>query len=147
MRCACGIYLLCPKLQPLKVNSRIFFVLLQAWTLALLGRCHVIAGEAVTAEGLLRAALDGFKTVGGEEGSANSISNVAGRAPVAAGPLLFSSPLHPFSKANALRAFSELLMNWEKRESEGGQVQRQAEQVRRVVYFVFILLPRQEPSQ
>lgn len=100
-----------------------------AWTLALLGRCHVIAGEAVTAEGLLRAALDGFKTVGGEEGSANSISNVAGRAPVAAGPLLFSSPLHPFSKANALRAFSELLMNWEKRESEGGQVQRQAEQV------------------
>ncbi|CAN0272650.1 unnamed protein product, partial [Ectocarpus sp. 8 AP-2014] len=69
-----------------------------AWTLSLLARCHVAAGEAVTAEGLFRAALDSLQV---------------------ALPLLFASPLHPYTKAATLRGYSELLLQWEKREAEG----------------------------
>lgn len=99
----------------------------QVWTLALLGRCHLVAGEAVTAEGLLRAALDGLGTVG-EEARGTSATNLVGG--LTASPLdLFPSPLHPFSKAESLRAYSELLMQWEKREAEGEGVLRRAEKV------------------
>lgn len=132
-RCALVARFLCTQsYNPLMSTSINVFVFVQAWTLALLGRCHLVAGEAVTAEGLLRAALDGFETVGREEGSTGSDSRGIGGALVVAGPILFPSPLHPFSKADTLRAFSELLMDWEKRESEGERVLRQAEQVRRV---------------
>lgn len=35
-----------------------------AWMLVLLGQCQLIAGEAITAEGLMHAALDGLQSTG-----------------------------------------------------------------------------------
>lgn len=96
----------------------------QAWTLALLGRCHLVAGEAVTAEGLMRAALDGLQNA--RENDSNTAVGGRGMVP---GTLVFPSPLHIFSQANSLRAYSELLMQWEKREAEGERVALQAERV------------------
>ncbi|CAB1098815.1 unnamed protein product [Ectocarpus sp. CCAP 1310/34] len=98
-----------------------------AWTLSLLARCHVAAGEAVTAEGLFRAALDSL------QGIAEEVDDGIARSQRSAGavalPLLFASPLHPYTKAATLRGFSELLLQWEKREAEGEVVARQAEKV------------------
>lgn len=99
----------------------------QAWTLSLLARCHVAAGEAVTAEGLFRAALDSL------QGIAEEVDDGIARSQRPAGavalPLLFASPLHPYTKAATLRGYSELLLQWEKREAEGEVVARQAEKV------------------
>eukprot|EP00904_Undaria_pinnatifida_P011212 jgi/Undpi1/7220/HiC_scaffold_22.g09693.m1 len=98
-----------------------------AWTLGLLARCHFVAGEAVTAEGLFRAALDGL--AGAAEESQNG-GIVGGRRPgEAAIAVVIASPIHPYSKAATLRAYSELLTKWEKREAEGETVTRRAEAV------------------
>lgn len=91
------------------------------WTLALLARCYLAAGKAVTAEGLFRAALDGSCSVGEQKSEAASM------------PILFSSPIHPYSKAATLRGYSELLLQWENREAEGENVARQAETVSQVL--------------
>lgn len=98
---------------------------IQAWTLGLVARCHLIAGEAVTAEGLFRAALEGV----GEE-SANGGIVRDSRSGAAAMSVLFASPIHAYSKAATLRAYSQLLLQWEKRETEGDIIARRAETVR-----------------
>lgn len=90
-----------------------------------------MAGEAVTAEGLLRAAVDGFGGVGEDGVDSNVV--VGGQA--AAGTIIFPSPLHSFSKAGALRAYSELLAQWEKREAEGEGLLRRAEKVGKIHFF------------
>lgn len=117
---------LLPRGSSLKSPIAYFFVAPKAWTLSLLGRCHLVAGEAVTAEGLFRAALDGLPGVAEE---ADDIAKSQRSAGVVAPPVLFASPLHPFSKAAMLRGYSELLMQWEKREAEGEVTARQAETV------------------
>ncbi|CAM9705322.1 unnamed protein product [Scytosiphon promiscuus] len=94
-----------------------------AWTLCLLARCHLAAGEAVTAEGLFRAALDGMQGIAEEADGDNAMSQ---RPMGAVAPaILFASPLHPYSKAAMLRGYSELLLQWEKREAEGEIIERQ----------------------
>lgn len=91
-----------------------------------MARCHLVAGEAVTAEGLFRAALDGLPGVAEE---ADDIAKSQRSAGAVALPVLFASPLHPYSKAAMLRGYSELLMQWEKREAEGEATARQAKTV------------------
>lgn len=104
-----------------------FFYFRQAWTLGLLARCHFVAGEAVTAEGLYRAALDGLEGVA-EDSQSGGI--VGGQRPgEAAMAVVVASPIHPYSKAATLRGYSELLGQWEKREAEGETVTRRAEAV------------------
>eukprot|EP00752_Nemacystus_decipiens_P017555 g15732.t1 len=97
-----------------------------AWTLCLLAQCHLVAGEAVTAEGLFRAALDGLPGVAEEAGDIAKSQRSAGTVAL---PVLFASPLHPYSKSAMLRGYSELLMQWEKREAEGEVAARKAENV------------------
>lgn len=86
----------------------------------------MLAGEAVTAEGLLRAALD---ALGALEDS-NPASTLVGGQEVVEGVTLYPSPLHSFSKAAALRVYGDLLMQWEKREVEGQRMLKQAQEVR-----------------
>ena len=102
----------------------------QAWTLGLLARCHLEAGEAVTAEGLFRAALDGLKGVVEEEGDGGGFSERQGQGAGSA-VVLFPSPLHPYSRAATLKAYAGLLSQWENREGEGGIAARRADTVRR----------------
>lgn len=83
-----------------------------------------MAGEAVTAEGLFRAALDGLPGVAEEADDITRSQRSAGAVPL---PVLYASPLHPYSKAAMLRGYSELLMQWEKREAEGEATARRAE--------------------
>lgn len=100
----------------------------------MLARCHFVAGEAVTAEGLFRAALDGL--AGAAEESQNG-GIVGGRRPgEAAIAVVIASPIHPYSKAATLRAYSELLTKWEKREAEGETVTRRAEAVSLLPFYV-----------
>lgn len=80
----------------------------------------------MTSEGLFRAALDGLPGVAEE---ADDVAKSQRPAGAVALPVLFSSPLHPYSKAAMLRGYSELLMQWEKREAEGEVTARQAETV------------------
>eukprot|EP00903_Cladosiphon_okamuranus_P019609 g18034.t1 len=101
-----------------------------AWTLGLLATCHLVAGEAVTAEGLFRAALDGLTGVAEEDGDIAKGHRPAGAVAL---PVLFASPLHPYSKAAMLRGYSELLLQWEKREAEGEATARTAETVESVL--------------
>ncbi len=77
----------------------------------------------MTAEGLFRAALDGLR------GIAEETNDEIVKSQSSAPPILFPSPIHPYSKAATLRGYSELLMQWEKREAEGEIVSRQAETV------------------
>lgn len=93
-------------------QSTAFFILVQLWALTLLGRCFLLNEDAVVAEGLFRSAVDGF---------------AGGR--LEAGPVLFPSPLHPFSEAYAMRALWDLLRMWDKRESEAKQVLGNVEKV------------------
>lgn len=81
----------------------------------------------MTAEGLFRAALDGLRGIAEEANDevAKSQSSSVAVAP----PIMYPSPIHPYSKAATLRGYSELLMQWEKREAEGDIVTRQAETV------------------
>lgn len=81
----------------------------------------------MTAEGLFRAALDGLRGIAEEADDEVLKSQSSGVA--VAHPILFPSPIHPYSKAATLRGYSELLMQWEKREAEGEIVTRQAETV------------------
>ncbi|CAM9243530.1 unnamed protein product [Ascophyllum nodosum] len=99
-----------------------------AWTLGLLARCHLEAGEAVTAEGLFRAALDGLKGVVEEEGDGGGFSERQGQGAGSA-VVLFPSPLHPYSRAATLKAYAGLLSQWENREGEGGIAARRADTV------------------
>lgn len=103
---------------------RIDVLAVQAWTLFLLARCHLTAGEAVTAEGLFRAALDGLQGIAEEvdDGIVGSQRPTGAVAP----SILFASPIHPYSKAAMLQGYSELLLQWEKREAEGEIAARQA---------------------
>lgn len=78
----------------------------------------------MTAEGLFRAALDGLPGVAEDD-----IAKSQRSAGAVALPVLFASPLHPYSKAAMLRGYSELLKQWEKREAEGEITARQAETV------------------
>lgn len=80
----------------------------------------------MTAEGLFRAALDGLPGVA-EEADDIAISQISAGA--VGLPVLFASPLHPYSKTATLRGYSELLMQWEKREAEGEVTARRAEAV------------------
>lgn len=84
-----------------------------------------MTGEAVTAEGLFRAALDGLQGIAEEvdDGLVRSQRSAEAVPP----PILFSSPIHPYSKAAMLQGYSELLLQWEKREAEGEIAARQAE--------------------
>lgn len=99
----------------------------QAWTLGLLARCHFVAGEAVTAEGLFRAALDGLGGVGEESQNGGIVGGQ--RSGGASMAVVVASPIHPYSKAATLRGYSELLTEWEKREAEGDTVTQRAESV------------------
>ncbi|CAM9881570.1 unnamed protein product, partial [Hapterophycus canaliculatus] len=96
-----------------------------AWTLCLLARCHLAAGEAVTAEGLFRAALDGMQGIAEEVNGHTAMSQIS--KGTLAPAILFASPIHPYSKAAMLRGYSELLLQWEKREAEGKIVGRQGQ--------------------
>lgn len=88
----------------------------------------------MTAEGLFRAALDGLPGVAGEIDDMAKSQRSAGAVPL---PALFASPLHPYSKAAMLRGYSELLLQWEKREAEGEAAARRAENVRTTASFSF----------
>lgn len=95
----------------------------QAWTLALLARCHLETGEAVTAEGLFRAALDNLGGAVGEDDGGSERQGAKANA-------LFPSPIHPYTRAATLRGYAELLLQWEKREGEGEIAAQRADSVR-----------------
>lgn len=89
-----------------------------------------MAGEAVSAEGLFRAALDGLENIGGR-GMEDGIGG--DKVPKIAGIYAsYASPIHRYSKAATVRGYSDLLLQWEKREAEGESVARQAEAVSRL---------------
>ena len=81
----------------------------------------------MTAEGLFRAALDGLRGIA-EEADDEAVKSQSSAMAVAP-PVVFPSPIHPYSKAATLQGYSELLMQWEKREAEGEVVARQAKTV------------------
>lgn len=85
----------------------------------MLARCHLEAGEAVTAEGLFRAALDSLV----EEDRGSERQGAKANA-------LFPSPIHPYTRAATLGGYAELLLQWEKREREGKIAAQRAESVR-----------------
>lgn len=102
----------------------------------MLARCHLVAGEAVTAEGLFRAALDGLDAIGGE-GSGTAAATTTAAAAVTPG--FYPSPIHPYSKEATLRGYARLLLQWEKREAEAEQALRRADLVRKGHCFLFFL--------
>ncbi|CAM9701715.1 unnamed protein product [Chrysoparadoxa australica] len=78
------------------------------WNLTLLGQASLLADQAVTSEGLLRAALDKL------EASSRGAS-------------LHPSPCRPFALAATLEIYSGLLSRWEGREPEGEATKERAE--------------------
>ncbi|CAM9243330.1 unnamed protein product [Discosporangium mesarthrocarpum] len=90
------------------------------WTLALMARCRLEAGEAVTSEGLFRTALGAMEPI--HRGGAKHHREEEMLS-------LHPSPVHPFSLAATLRSYSELLQQWEKREEEGERFLLRAEEM------------------
>ncbi|KAG5191083.1 hypothetical protein JKP88DRAFT_347507 [Tribonema minus] len=82
------------------------------WVLAQLARCCHLAGSAVTAEGLFRSAMEKMDP-----------EDVRGKQALAMHP----SPANIFLLQGTLSMYSQLLLQWEKREAVGRKMQQRAQ--------------------